>query len=589
MTSWTLALMAPYRRRIAMLGGLSLAEVALRALTPWPLKAVVDHVASNQAPPPWLDAVTPAARGPRVSLLLTIIAIGLFIQLAHQVVLMLHTRLHVRLGQSMVFALRSRLFAHLQSLSLAHHDRATRGDTVYRLEADATCIEHLLLKGVFPIAFSAITLVVMFMVLATFDLRLAGVSLAIAPALYVAMRLQSRQVKARATRTRELESRMVERAYESFSTIRLVKGFAREPHELGRFSGAATAAMRARLDLSEHESLYSLVISGVSVAGTLAVLAVGGVQVINGAITPGTLLVVMAYVGYVYGPMTAIATTSGSIQHALASARRVRDTLALPVEHNRTGAVDATGIEGRVTFDNVCFEYAEAAAVLKDIFFTAAPGEMIALVGPSGAGKTTLVSLLTRFYEATSGRVLIDGREIGEYTLQSLRERVGIVPQEGLLFSGPIFENIRYGRLDASHAEVAQAAALSGAAQFIERLPDGYSTEIAEGGTGLSGGERQRLSIARAFLKGAPILILDEPTASLDALSEARVLEAIERLREGRTTFVIAHRLSTVRRADKILVLDRGSIVASGTHAELLEASPLYAKMCAQLAQGHAA
>lgn len=589
MLAWTLALMRPYRRRLAALGGLSLAEVALRALSPWPLKAVIDYVASDHPPAQWLAAITAPARNPRVAALVTIIVLGLAIQLAHQIVLMLHTRLHVRIGQSMVFALRSRLFSHLQSLSLAHHDRATRGDTVYRLEADATCIEHLLLKGVFPIAFSAITLLVMFAILATFDIRLACVSLTIAPALYFAMRLQARQVRTRATRTRELESRMVERAYESFSTIRLVKGFAREPHELGRFSGAATAAMHARLDLTARESLYSLLISGVSVVGTLAVLAVGGLHVIDGSITPGTLLVVMAYVGYVYGPMTAIATTSGSIQQALASARRVRETLALPIERDRRDGIDAAGITGHVTFERVGFGYADGAPVLHDISFTAAPGEMIALVGPSGAGKTTLVSLLTRFYEATSGRVLVDGRDIGEYSLHSLRQQVGIVPQEGLLFSGTIVDNIRYGRLEASDLEVSHAATLAGAARFIDHLPNGYATAIAEGGAGLSGGERQRLSIARAFLKGAPIVILDEPTASLDALSEARVLEAMSRLRKGRTTFVIAHRLSTVREADRILVLDRGSIVAAGTHAELLDTCPLYSTMCAQLTRGEAA
>src|SRR3954451_1258815 len=258
MSAWVLSLLTPYRTAVAGLAMLSLAEVVLRAVSPWPLKAVVDYVAGNADVPRWLSAlVLPVGSTPRGQLLATIVLVGLLTQLAHQAVLMLHTRQHVRIGQAMVFGLRGRLFSHLQGLSLAHHERTPRGDTVYRLEADATCIEHLLLKGVFPVAFSALTLVVMFAVLASLDVTLALIAASIAPVLFVAMRLQARQMRARADRTRQLESRMVERVYESFSTIRLVKGYAREPHELGRFRGVATDAMVARLALTDQESLFS--------------------------------------------------------------------------------------------------------------------------------------------------------------------------------------------------------------------------------------------------------------------------------------------------------------------------------------------
>jgi ATP-binding cassette, subfamily B, bacterial len=589
-TGWTISLMRPYSGRVGVLAGLSLAEVLLRALTPWPLKAVVDHVGGGQSPPAWLKPfMLPLSNDARLQTLGGIVLLAAVIQLAHQLVLMLHTRLHVRIGQSMVYALRSRLFTHLQNLSLTHHERMPKGDTVYRLEADATCIEHLLLKGIFPIAFSTLTLIVMFVVLATFNLRLAMVSLSIAPLLYVVLRLQNRHLSTRADRTRKLEARLVERAYESFSTIRLIKGFAREPHEVGRFSGAATAAMQARLDLTHSESRYSLVIGAVSAVGGVAVLGVGGMQVADGTITVGTLLVVMMYLGYVYGPMTAVANLTGSIQQALAGARRVYETLELPVEVDRADAIEARNLSGQVVFEDVRFGYDGEQSTIRGVSFSASPGEMVALVGPSGAGKTTLVSLLTRMYDVQEGRLLVDGVDIRKYKLQSLREQVALVLQETMLLSGTIAENIRFGKLDASARDIQAAAEGAGAGDFIERLPQGYETEMAEAGTGLSGGERQRLSIARAFLKNAPILILDEPTASLDALNEARVLEAVRRLRAGRTTFVIAHRLSTVREADKILVMDAGRIVAEGRHADLLVRCPLYAEMCQRLTQGQAA
>ena len=587
---WTLQLMQPYAGRVATLGALSMGEVGLRALSPWPLKAVIDCVVGHDALPLWLrPLMLPVSTDVRVRALAAIVVIGLVTQFAHQLVLMLHTRLHTRIGQDMVYALRARLFSHLQSLSLAHHDRTPRGDTVYRLEADATCIEQLLLKGLFPVAFSAVTLAVMFSVLATIDGPLALVAMSIAPLLYLTMRLQAQRMSSGAERTRELESRLVERLYESFSTIRLVKGFAREPHELRRFSGVASEAMDARVLLARRASLYGFLINLVTVAGGLAVMGVGGMHVLDGVITPGTLLVVMAYLGYVYGPMTAIATTAGGIQQALAGARRVQQTLALPAERDGTAVLERGRMRGGIAFDHVSFGYDAPGSTLRDVTFTVAPGEMVAIVGPSGAGKTTLVSMLTRFVEPDSGRVLIDGVDASTYRLQSLREQVGIVLQEGLLFAGTLADNIRYGRLEATDAEVTAAAEASAAADFIMQLADGYASQMAEAGAGLSGGERQRLGIARAFLKGAPILILDEPTASLDALNEARVLDAVRRLRAGRTTIVIAHRLSTVREADRIVVMNHGQVIAQGTHAELVETCSLYADMCAQLQFGQVA
>jgi ABC-type multidrug transport system fused ATPase/permease subunit len=296
---------------------------------------------------------------------------------------------------------------------------------------------------------------------------------------------------------------------------------------------------------------------------------------------------VIAYLASVYGPLSSIAHTTGQLQGAVAGARRVRAMFALtPETVDRPGAVDATAVVGDVTFEGVGFDYPSGTKVLHDIDFTAKPGEMVALVGLTGAGKTTLVSLIPRFYDATAGRVLIDGIDVRDYHVRSLRDKIAIVLQDPVLFAGSIAENLRYGRLDATREEIEEAARAAHAHEFISRLPKGYDTEIAEAGGSLSGGERQRLSVARAIIKNAPILILDEPTSSLDAISEEIVFAALHRLRAGRTTIVIAHRLSTVRDADRILVLDGGRIAAQGRHEELLKASQLYRRMCARLSVG---
>jgi ATP-binding cassette, subfamily B, bacterial len=303
--------------------------------------------------------------------------------------------------------------------------------------------------------------------------------------------------------------------------------------------------------------------------------------------TIGDLTVVIAYLGAVYGPLSTIAHTTGQLQGALAGAKRVRAMLAeMPETVNRPNAVDASNVTGLVRFEDVAFKYPDGTDVLHGITFEARSGEMVALVGLTGAGKTTLVGLIPRFFDVSEGRVLVDGLDVRQYDVRSLREHIAIVLQDPVLFSGTIADNLRYGRLDATQEEIEAAARAAHAHDFISRLPKGYDTEVAEAGASLSGGERQRLSVARAILKNAPILILDEPTSSLDAISEEIVFSALRRLRAGRTTIVIAHRLSTVRDADRILVLDGGRIAAEGRHEELLKTSLLYRRMCARLSVG---
>jgi len=586
--AWTLSFLRPHRARVATITALAVVEVGFGALAPWPLKTVVDNVFGGQPLPGPLAGLVEATVGTNVvALLFAVVLAGLLLQLMSEVVLMLHTQLQVNTGQRILYDLRARLFDHLLALGLRHHVVTRTADSVYRLEADAYCVNDLAIGGIFPLTTAALKLVVMFAILARLDLSLALLSLSVVPFLYACLRYYSTRMVDRAERVKQLESSLVERMFEILSSIRVVKSFAREPHELGRFNRVGEETMRARLRLTWQESLFAIALSAITLVGTALILTVGGMHVLDGTLTVGGLLVVLAYLTAVYHPLSSIAHTTGSLQQAVVSARRVREILALtPETLDAADGLDATHIRGELRFDRVSFAYDDSRAILDGVSFTARPGEMVAIVGLTGAGKTTLASLIPRFFTPTGGQVLIDGVEVSRYALRSLRERIALVPQEAVLFGGSIADNIRYGRLNATDAEVEAAARAAHVDSFVARLPRGYQTPLAEAGGTLSGGERQRLSIARALLKDARILILDEPTSALDAISEEAVFSALRTLRQGRTTIVIAHRLSTIRDADRILVLHEGRLIAQGTHDELLTTSDLYARMCARLSVG---
>lgn len=580
--------MRPYRTRVAGVGFLVLLQVGLGALEPWPLKIVIDYVlGSHELPQPLRAWANNIAGDSTVSLLVLFVVAGVVLQLLHQVASAIGVRLQTDTGQRMVYDLRYRLLDHLQSLGLQHHITTSTGDAVYRVDVDTYSLENLAMSGVFPLVSSVITLVVMFTILVRLDLSVALLSLTVIPFLFLSLRYYARSLSTQEERVKEMESGLISRLYEIFSSIRLVKSFAREPLESERYATAGVSTMNARIAVTWKQSLFGLMVATTTILGTALVLVVGGIHVMRGQMTVGSLIVVISYLGAVYGPLSAIAFTTGSLQAAVAGARRVRAMLALqPETVDPPDAVTADAIRGDITFDQVSFSYSADKDVLHDISFEAKPGQMVAVVGLTGAGKTTLVSLIPRFYNPTSGRVLVDGIDVRQYRLRSLREKISIVPQDAVLFSGTIKDNLRYGKLDATDAEIEAAAQAAHAHDFVARLPKGYDTSIAEAGGGLSGGERQRLSVARAILKDAPILILDEPTSSLDAISEEIVFAALKRLRAGRTTIVIAHRLSTVRDADAILVLDGGRISAFGRHNELLQSSDLYRRMCARLSVG---
>ena len=585
---WMLHYMRPYRRRIAVLSVLLVSEIGLGALAPWPLAVVIDQVLGRQPFPDWARPWIPAtAMQHRFGLLVFIVVAGVVLQVVNQLVSAYGTQVQVDTGQRMVYDLRGKLFAHLTALGLNHHITTSTADAVYRVDVDAYAIENLVMSGLFPLATSSVALLVMFGFMARMNVTIALLSLIIVPLMFLCLRYYTRSLVNREEHVKELESKLLGRLYETFGAMKLVKSFAREPYELDRYRTNGVTTMNARIRLTWAQSLFSVVVSTITILGTALVVIVGGRFVMSGRLTVGQLTVVIFYLGAVYGPLSAIAHTTGQLQCALAGTKRVRAMFALmPETVEAPDAIDAADIKGDIRVEDVGFTYPSGARVLHDISFTAKPGEVIALVGLTGAGKTTLVSLIPRFYDPTVGRVTIDGVDVRHYRVRSLREKIAIVLQDPVLFAGTIADNLRYGRLDATDEEVEQAARAAHAHEFIMRLPNGYQTEIAQAGGSLSGGERQRLSVARAILKNAPILILDEPTSSLDSISEEIVFAALRRLRAGRTTIVIAHRLSTVRDADRILVLDGGEIAAQGRHEELLKSSQLYRRMCARLSVG---
>jgi ATP-binding cassette subfamily B protein/subfamily B ATP-binding cassette protein MsbA len=585
---WTLSFLRPYKTRVALLVLLLLAEIALGALQPWPLAVIIDYVLERHpVPEPYARWLLAIDGGDRFRLLIALVSAGVLLQVTNQFVSAYGTQVQVETGQRMVYDLRRRLFEHLSGLGLHHHITTSTADAVYRVDVDAYAIENLVMSGIFPLATSITSLLVMFAILLRLNVTIALLSLTVVPFMYLCLRYYTSTLVTREERVKELETKLLERLYETFGAIRLVKSFARERHELRRYAAAGDTTMNARIAITWQSSLFSVVVSTITILGTALIVVVGGTYVMRGRLKIGELTVVISYLAAVYGPLSAIAHTTGQLQGALAGAKRVRAMFALvPETIDVGGAREATGIKGHIQFENVGFTYPDGTNVLHDIAFEAKPGEMVALVGLTGAGKTTLVSLIPRVYDASPGRVLIDGEDVRNYRLRSLREKIAIVLQDPVLFSGTIADNLRYGRLDATADEIEDAARAAHAHEFISRLPKKYDTEIAEAGGGLSGGERQRLSVARAILKNAPVLILDEPTSSLDAISEEIVFAALRRLRAGRTTIVIAHRLSTVRDADRILVLDGGRIAAQGRHEELLTTSQLYRRMCARLSVG---
>lgn len=478
-------------------------------------------------------------------------------------------------GERAIADIRTTIYSHLQELPLSFYAERRTGEIVSRLTNDVTLLQQAITTNLVMLLRQVLTLIGSVILLFVLNWQLTLMILIIVPIITILMVWLGNRIRAASVGVQDALAEVANVTQETTAGVRIVKSFAREPYEVGRFTDRvmdtyAAAMRRARIS-STLGPLIGLIAS-ITVTG---ILFFGSYQVIQGTMTSGDLVAYLIYSVLVAGPIATLADLYGQFQASLGASERLFEILdTVPAITNAPGAVALPPIQGEVEFQDVSFRYTNTIPVLHNVSFAAHPGQVIALVGPSGAGKSTLINLIPRFYDVAEGSIRIDGYDVRDVTLRSLREQVGIVPQESILFSGSVLENIRYGRLDATDEEVVEAARAANAHDFIvEDLPDGYNTLVGEHGVKLSGGQRQRVSIARAILKDPRILILDEATSSLDSESESLVQEALDNLMSTRTSFVIAHRLSTVLNADRILVIDKGELVEQGTHASLLMAN----------------
>jgi len=570
--------LAPYRKTLVVVMLLTVTAAILGLAEPWPLAVILNEVLKETQP----TGIVRTIFGPDPTVWVVLVAMVsarfLIIVVGNGVTVWNHF-LGAKMEQNMVLDLRSDLFEHAQRLSFTFHDRRQTGALMSQINLQAAAV-GMIVMVIPPVAEALLTLVGMLVISLLIDWQIAVIALIVLPFLFWSFNLYGRRIVPRLQRVQKLEWDSLSIVNEAMAMLRVIVTFGREDYEHGRFRRQGQTAVDERVKLTVSQSLYTLGVQTASAFGISLVMGLGAWHVIQGKISIGELIILLTYITSVYQPLEQLSGTVGMIHEQLVqfdSSLRLLDTEPEVVE--KPHPVELERARGRVTAERVSFSYPGRRHTLTDISFVTQPGERMAVVGHTGAGKSTLMSLLVRFYDPARGRITIDGIDIRDLSLKSLRDQISVVLQEPLLFSGTIEENIRYGNLEASEEELRDAARAANAHDFITGLPDGYETALGEGGAQISGGERQRICVARAFLKDAPILILDEPTSSIDSKTEAVVLDSLDDLMVGRTSFIIAHRLSTVRHADQILVVSGGRIVERGTHEELLHGGTVYRQL----------
>jgi ATP-binding cassette subfamily B protein/subfamily B ATP-binding cassette protein MsbA len=569
---------APYRRGWALIFVVTLLSTGFALLTPWPMKILVDNVLGHKHVSAFVS-VLPGADSTQ-GLLLWVVGASLLFFAADSTFDVVLSVLWVRVGQSMVYDLARDLFRRIQRRSLLFHTRSPVGDSMGRVTGDCWAVHTVVDELLFSPGHALITTVGIAVVMVQLNPFLTAVSLVVAPLMVGSSILLGKPIRIAGKQLRQAEIDVQSHVQQTLAGMTVVQAFAQEHQHRARFHQLAAAALRSKMRETFVGNVNGLA-SGLSTTlGLTLITFLGARAVMHGSLTVGGLLVFVSYVGTLQQQIGAFTGIYSKLQAARASVDRVTEILdAEPEVADRPGALALPRLSGHVRLEEVGFAYEPGRPVLRGISLEAHPGEVVAIVGATGAGKTTLVSLIPRFFDPAQGRVLVDGHDVRDVQLKSLREQVALVLQESFLFPISIAENIAYGRPQASRAEIEQAARAANAHAFVERLPEGYETHVGERGATLSGGERQRIAIARALLKDAPILILDEPTSALDAETEQLLLEALDRLMVGRTTFIIAHRLSTIRNADRIVVVEDGAVVEAGSPSMLLERKGAYARL----------
>ncbi len=548
---------------------LDLLATPLALLTPVPLAVAVDSVLGDKPLPGLIGALMPADTLSSQTVLILAAALLVAIALLSQLQSLGSSLLRTVTGERLTLDFRSRLFRHVQRLSLAYHDSHGTSDSLYRIQYDTSAVQYVAIDGVIPFITASVMLFSMLYLILQIDWQLGLVAVAISPMLFWITRLYRRNLREQSRQVKRTESRALSVVQEVLTSLRVVKAFGQEDREQERFVRRSTEGLRARIRYSLAEGGLGLLLGMTTAIGTAAVLYIGVVHVQSGLLSLGSLLLVMGYLSQLYSPLQTISRKIARFQTHLASAERAFALLdEAPDVAERPGARPIVRATGRVAFEDVSFAYTGVQPVLSHVSFEIAPGTRVGVAGRTGAGKTTLVSLLTRFYDPSAGRILLDDVDLRDYRVADLRNQFAIVLQEPVLFSTSIAENIAYARPGASQGEIEGATEAANAHDFIASLPEGYDTQVGERGMMLSGGERQRIALARAFLKDAPILIMDEPTSSVDMQTEHGILEAMERLMRGRTTFMIAHRLTTLEGCDLLLVIEDGQLVEMTPNVE---------------------